>query len=239
MILKCLAIDDEPLALDIINDYISEIEFLELTAKCTSPIEALKILKEQHIDIIFLDIQMPKLTGFEFLESINKKPHIIITTAYENYGAESYNYDVEDYLLKPISFSRFLKAIDKVVSKYVIVENGESIGSTQQLRNYIFVNYNGAITKINIKDIIYIKGMSDYVIFKTAIKSYIVRKNMRSIEKYLSQNNFIRVHKSYIIPIDKITSISGNNIKIENENIPIGNFYKNALSFKLKDSSIL
>lgn len=229
MILKCLAIDDEPLALDIIEDYINKVEFLELEAKCTSALEALQLIKLKHIDLIFLDIQMPDLSGFEMLKSLNKSPLVIFTTAYDDYAVESYNYNAIDYLIKPFSFSRFLKAIDKAHEYLATQKPNAIIPQENKGLDYIFINSDGNIVKVFLDDIIFLKGLSDYIELHLKEKKYIIRDNLKDVEKMLSPSNFIRVHKSYIVSISKIDLIESNIIKIGSEEIPIGRSYKNVL----------
>jgi DNA-binding LytR/AlgR family response regulator len=229
MIIKCLAVDDEPLALDIIEDYINKVDFLELEAKSTSAVEAIQLLKSKKIDLIFLDIQMPDLSGFEMLESLSKTPLIIFTTAYDDYAVESYNYHAIDYLIKPFSFPRFLKAVDKA-HEYLDSHNTKIVISKEEKGNdYIFINADGGIVKIFLNDILYLKGLSDYIEVKTKERKYIIRDNLKDVEKILSENNFARVHKSYIVSLGKIDSIGGNTIKIGEEKIPIGRSYRNTL----------
>jgi len=229
MILKCLAVDDEPLALDIIEDYVSKIEFLELTAKCTSALNAIQILKNQDIDLMFLDIQMPDLSGFELLETLGKKPLVIFTSAYDDYAAQSYNYNAIDYLIKPFSFSRFLKAIDKAHEYITYKSFNSKKDKSEQPLDYIFINSEGNIVKVFLDDIFYMKGMNDYIELITKQKRYIIRDNLKDVEKALSSSNFMRVHKSYIVSIPKIDSIESGNIIIGNDVIPIGRSYKNIL----------
>ncbi|MFC2129931.1 LytR/AlgR family response regulator transcription factor [Bacteroidota bacterium] len=229
MIIKCLTVDDEPLALDIIEDYINKVEFLELEEKCTSALQALQTLKNKHIDLIFLDIQMPDLSGFEMLESLNKSPLIIFTTAYDDYAVDSYNYNAIDYLIKPFSFSRFLKAVDKAHEYLASKKSNIIMPNENKELDYIFINADGNIVKVFLDDILFLKGLSDYIELRAKDKKYIIRDNLKDVEKMLSTSNFARVHKSYIVSIPKIDLIEGNTIKIGNENIPIGRSYRNVL----------
>jgi len=229
MTLKCIAIDDEPLALDIIEDYVSKVEFLELEAKTTSAIEALKIIKSKSIDLVFLDIQMPELSGFEILESLDDKPLIIFTSAYDDYAVDSYNYNAIDYLLKPFSFARFLKSVEKAQKLFISNQSEQEIIGKKEKVKYIFVNVDGNIIKLFLNDILFIKSLTDYIEIKTSGKKYIVRESLKDVEKTLASNNFIRVHKSYIVSLSKIDLIEGNTIKIHNEEIPIGRSYRNTL----------
>ncbi len=229
MNLKCIAIDDEPLALDIIEGYVEKVEFLELLTKTTSAIDALKIIRSEPIDLIFLDIQMPDLSGFEFLESLDRSPLIIFTTAYDDYAVDSYNYNAIDYLLKPFSFARFLKAVKKAHKLFNTNKTGNITIEKKDKVKYIFVNVDGNIIKLFLNDILFIKSLTDYIEIKTAEKRYIVRESLKDVEKTLATNNFIRVHKSYIVSLSKIDLIEGNTIKIHNEEIPIGRSYRNNL----------
>jgi len=229
MIIKCIAVDDEPLALDIIEDYIKKIEFLELEAKCTSALEALQILKIKTVDLIFLDIQMPDLSGFEMLESLNKNPLVVFTTAYDDYAVESYNYNAIDYLIKPFSFSRFLKAVDKAHEQMASQKVKISDNKNGRKMDFIFVNADGKNVKIFLDDILFLKGLSDYIELHTIQKKFILRDNLKDVEKMLSPSDFTRVHKSFIVSISKIDFVEGNIIKIGNEEIPIGRSYRNIL----------
>ena len=229
MILQCLAVDDEPLALDIIEDYINKVEYLELESKCTSALEAIQIIKTKPIDLIFLDIQMPDLSGFEMLQSLNKSPLVIFTTAYDDYAVESYNYNAVDYLIKPFSFSRFLKAIDKAHESIATKKPVIAVSKEEKGRDFIFINADGNIVKVFIDDILFLKGLSDYIELRTQDKKYTIRENLKDVERTLSTKNFTRVHKSFIVSISKIDSIEGNTIKILDEEIPIGRSYNNIL----------
>lgn len=229
MIIKCLAVDDEPLALDIIEDYVNKVEFLELESKSTSAVEAIQLLKSKNIDLVFLDIQMPDLSGFEMLESLNKSPLIIFTTAYDDYAVDSYNYRAIDYLIKPFSFSRFLKAVDKAHEYISSQKDKTTIPKDEKGLEYIFIHTDGNIIKLFLDEILFVKGLSDYIEIKTKDKKYIIRDNLKDVEKMLSVSNFARVHKSYIVSLSKIDLIEGNIIKISGEDIPIGRSYKNVL----------
>lgn len=225
-----MAIDDEPLALNIIEDYIGNVDFLELIGKYTLPLEAFNLLRSRKVDILFLDIQMPELSGFELLESLSNPPKVIFTTAYENYALDSYNFKAVDYLLKPFSFARFLKAIDKAVES--TVTSVEFAATTQEKlagNDFIFINHDGAVTRLLLTDIEYFKGMGDYVQIRTLKKNYLIKENLKKIEEALVNKNFVRIHKSYIVPLGKIESIESNTIKISDTIIPIGGTYKTIL----------
>ncbi len=222
-----MAVDDEPLALDIIEEYISKTDFLELTGKYTSPMKAMQALKENPVDILFLDIQMPDLSGFDLLESLSFKPSVIFTTAYEDFALESYEVNAVDYLLKPFSFARFLKAINKITSSGII--EPEETGQNSAYPEYLFLNEGGQITRVFPEDIIYIQGYSDYIIVFTENKKHIIRDNLKKVERLLHEHNFLRVHKSFIIPLNRIDSLKGNSIFIGENEIPIGRTYKSRI----------
>jgi DNA-binding LytR/AlgR family response regulator len=221
--MNCLAIDDEPLALTVIENYVGKIPGLNLIDKITSPVQALEILKNNTIDLLFLDIQMSEISGIDFLKSLSQPPMVIFTTAYEEYALESYELDVVDYLLKPFSFERFLKAANKAFELY----NYKAEKTPEENdRTFIFVRSDYQMVKINFDDILYIEGLKDYVKVFTGPRPIFSHQNLKSIEGKLPESKFIRVHKSYIISITKIESIQKNSIKLPGIEIPIGETYR-------------
>lgn len=244
MILKCIVVDDEPLALDIIADYIAKIPFLELVKATENAIEALQLVQEGGIDLVFLDIQMPELTGIQFLKIAGNKASYILTTAYSQYALESYDLNVSDYLLKPIAFDRFYKAVEKVRSLRQQSGSGAEVQiqplaavapilSTKQ--DFIFVKTEHKIQKIQLDDILYIEGLKDYISIFTKSERVITLQNMKKMEETLPKGCFIRVHKSYIIAVEKIESIERSRILIAGKTIPVGDTYREAF-FKLIDT---
>ncbi len=244
MILKCIVIDDEPLALDIITDYISKIPFLTLVKSTENAIEALQLVQEGGIDLVFLDIQMPELTGIQFLKIAGDKANYILTTAYSQYALESYDLNVSDYLLKPIAFDRFYKAVEKVrlqvqkpnhsgLSQVEVPVHVPPPASPQQ--DFIFVKTEHKIQKIQLDDILYIEGLKDYISIFTKNERIITLQNMKKMEETLPKGRFIRVHKSYIIGVEKIESIERSRILIAGKTIPVGDTYREAF-FKLIDT---
>ena len=229
MKINCIAIDDEPLALDVIEHHVSKIPFLNLVAKITNAFEAIELLSNTKIDLIFLDIQMPQLTGFEFLKSLNNKPLVIFTTAYPNYALESYELDAVDYLVKPIPFDRLLKAVNKaklrISTPATEISTIES-GPTSINPEFIFVKTEYKTVKIFLDDILFIESFRDYVIFHLKTEKIHSLLSIKSVEAFLSPELFIRVHRSFIISISKINEIERNNIAIGKNNIPIGDNYK-------------
>ncbi|RZK40489.1 MAG: response regulator transcription factor [Pedobacter sp.] len=241
MIIKCIAVDDEPLALDIIEDYISKVPFLELVKRTENAIEALQLVQAGGIDLVFLDIQMPDLTGIQFLKIANGKANYILTTAYSQYALESYDLNVSDYLLKPIAFDRFYKAVEKVRTQMqkeeVPVPAPEPTPApvaAAPVQDFIFVKTEHKIQKIQLDDILYIEGLKDYISIFTKTERVITLQNMKKMEETLPKGEFIRVHKSYIISIDKIESIERSRIAIAGKVIPIGDTYRDEF-FKLID----
>lgn len=242
MILKCIAVDDEPLALDILEDYISKVPFLKLVKRTENAIEALQLVNEGGIDLVFLDIQMPELTGIQFLKIAGSKADYILTTAYSQYALESYDLNVSDYLLKPIAFDRFYKAVEKVRNlREKLENNGNSKPAEQQatpvaspvntpsinaVQDYIFVKTEHKIQKVELEDILYIEGLKDYISIFTKSERIITLQSMKKMEETLPKSNFMRVHKSYIIALDKIESIERSRISIASKIIPIGDTYR-------------
>jgi DNA-binding LytR/AlgR family response regulator len=224
MIIKCIAIDDEPLALDIIKDYISQVPFLKLMKTFKDGISGLEYLAANHVDLIFLDIEMGGLSGTQLLKTLEKKPKVIMTTAYRNYAVDAFDLNVTDYLLKPFSFERFLKAVDK--SYNLINSEQNHTASNVEDKNYFFVKSNYKMVKVNFDDILYIEGLSEYIIIKTKTASIITLQSFKNIEKTLPESGFVRIHKSYLVSLSKIDSIEGQNVKIANKELPIGNKYK-------------
>lgn len=233
--LRCIAIDDEPLALELLEDNISQVPFLQLTAKCNNALEAMKILKEQSVDLIFLDIQMPGLTGLQFIKSLTDKPMFILVTAYEKFALEGFNLDVVDYLVKPVPFDRFIKACNKAWELYAL-RNKTTASPDTVIPTYFFVNVDYSLLKIEFEDIQWIEGLKDYIKIhlKSTSKPVVTRMSMKTLEDELPTSKFIRIHKSYIVSIASITSIRKNSLFIGNAEFPIGESYKDALNQFLK-----
>ncbi|MBO6525260.1 MAG: response regulator transcription factor [Balneolaceae bacterium] len=219
MIIKCIIIDDEPVALNIIERYLKRIEGFEVVGKFIDALEATNILKKERIDLIFLDIEMPKLDGLSFLKTLKNPPNVIITTAYRKYAIEGFELNVIDYLLKPISFERFLKAVNKV--------SFSNEYSEQKIEaDYIYLRADNKMIQIPFDDINYIQSLSNYVrIFRDG-RSIISYQKLSHLEKALPSSRFIRVHRSFIVPIKKIQSYTGAHVEVNGEEIPIGGHYK-------------
>lgn len=223
--IKCIIVEDETLAQQVIQRHLEKIYNCELVAVCNNVPEAKQALDKHDVDLMFLDIQLPGMTGLHFLRFLQNPPLVVITTAYAAYAVESYEYNIIDYLLKPVSFDRFSKSINK------IVDSGLATSSVLEKENTIadhfFVKGNGKFFKVNFSEINYIEGKKDYVKIHAADFSLLTLQTMMEMEKILPPNQFLRVHKSYIIALGNIKSIYGNSIEVGNETIPIGLNFKN------------
>ncbi len=224
MKIKCIIIDDEPLAVQVIKNYLKEIQNLELIETFNNPIQAIATIEKGDIDLLFLDINMPKMNGLEFLRSLSNKPYTIITTAYREFAVESFDLDVIDYLVKPIPFGRFLKAINKITNR-INLEKGKTVEVSIPEEPFIFLKVDKKQMKIKLNDILYIESLKDYIKVITVLGDYLVHKSMTSISEELSNDNFIRIHRSFTISINKISYVEGNSVEIANRRIPIGRNY--------------
>lgn len=226
--MKCIAVDDEPLALDLLQDNIRQVPTLELVASCSTAIDALAILNKQEVDLIFLDIQMPGLTGLQLLQSLSVRPMVILITAYEKYALEGFNLDVIDYLVKPVPFERFLKACNKAIDFYKLKKNVSA--DSHPLSEYFFVNAEYGLIKIVFSEIRLIEGLKDYLkIHLGETKPLIIRMSLKSIEEKLPPGKFFRIHKSYIISISHITAIRRNSVFLGEKELPLSDLYKDEL----------
>ncbi len=224
--MNCIIVDDEVLAHTVLEEYISRIPFLNLVGNCYDIQEATNILHHQEVDLIFLDINLPKISGIEFLKSNTKLPHVIISTAYEDCALQGFELDVVDYLLKPISFERFLKAAYKSYNLQNLRYLVDSREKTSHHESFIFVRSNNQDVKINLDDIIRINALKDYIIIHTPGKKLIVHLTMKSIMEKICVENFIRIHNSHIISLKHIQSIGKNTLTIGDERLPISEKYK-------------
>lgn len=234
--INCLIIDDEQHAIDILVHYVNQTPQLQLAGSSTNPIEALQQVAEKKVDLIFLDIQMPELSGIDFIKALNGTAKVILTTAYSEFALESYELDVVDYLLKPIRLSRFLSAVQKAANELNKEEEKETA------EDYIFVKTEskGKLVKINLADIEYVEGMKNYVAIYRNGQKTLVYTSMREIEDRLPHKDFIRVHKSFIIAIAKVTGIEGNLVRLQNvkTEVTIGESYKSALMEIIRNKMI-
>jgi len=223
MKLNCLVVDDEQLARELLAEYISKVPFLELKGLVKNPIEVAEILEGETIDILFLDIQMPDITGIELLKTLTHKPLIIFTTAYSEYALEGYDLDVLDYLVKPFSFERFLRAVNKAAEMVKLKQNR---GQSSSDKEYISISADHKIYRVRLDEILYIEGLREYVSYYTPGKRIITLASLKNLEESLPGEKFIRVHKSYIVPVEKVIALEGNMLDIGIKKIPIGRSYR-------------
>ncbi|MEA4809614.1 LytR/AlgR family response regulator transcription factor [Macellibacteroides fermentans] len=229
MKLKCIITDDEPIARKGLQSYVERIDFLELVGVCEDAIQLNNQLKSQQADLLFLDIEMPYMTGIELLNSLSNPPKVIITSAYAEYAIKGYDLEVSDYLLKPISFDRFLKAVNKVYDQLISSQ-------TPVVQDYLFVKTNLKLEKIRFNDMRFIEGVENYVAIYTSDGKIITHTTLRTILQKLPPERFVQVHKSYLVNIDKIDSIEGNLLGIGKNKIPLSRTYKEtALEIILKN----
>lgn len=238
MTIRCLAVDDEPLALEIITDYISKVAYLELMATFDNALDTINYLKEHPVDLIFLDIQMEGLTGIQMLKVLKHQPLIIFTTAFDAYALEGYELDALDYLLKPFSLERFMKATEKAFSKLHTVKQAQPDATTAappqvNPNDFLFVKTENRLQKIFLQDILFVEGQGDYLRINTAKSRIMTLQKFSSLQSMLPEDLFVRVHKSYLVSIEKIESISRNRIKIGEHLIPISESYKKDFYEKL------
>jgi DNA-binding LytR/AlgR family response regulator len=218
--MRCLIVDDEPLARELLEDNIRKVPFLELTGSCSNALEALEVMHRERIDLIFLDIQMPGINGIQFIQTLKQPLLVIFITAYEKFAIEGYNLDVVDYLLKPVAFDRFLKATNKAQELY-------SLRSKTASPDFIFVHADYNLVKISFTDIIFIEGLKDYVKIHLASsqRPVITRMSMKSLEELLPSRRFTRIHKSFILAVDKIISIRKGRVRIGAAELPVSDSY--------------
>jgi len=232
MKIKCLVIDDERLAREYLKNYISKIPELELLGDFNSPLKATELIKKGEVDLLFIDIQMPDITGVDFVRSLSHKPEVIFTTAYQEYALEGFNLSAIDYLLKPFSFERFFQAVNKVIdkleSKSVIAEQAQMPmqSETSYAETYLTIRADRKFYKINFSDIKYIEGQKAYVTFHTNKKRITALASLKELEEALPEQQFIRIHKSYIVAISEIQSLEGNLIEVDDVKLPVGKSHK-------------
>jgi DNA-binding LytR/AlgR family response regulator len=225
---NCIIVDDEPLALDVLEQYIQRIPELHIVARCNNAIEAREALSRHSIDLVFLDVQMPEVSGLEFIRSLENPPLIIITTAHPDYALEGFNLDVTDYLLKPVSFERFAKSAHKAIEQIELKRNANFRNMEED--GFFFVKADQKLVKLRFDDIFFVEALADYVKIHTNEKRIVTLQTMKKMEEKLPSDQFIRVHRSYIVCIKKIKAVSGNKIEINSDfKIPIGKNYKTSL----------
>lgn len=236
MRLRCLLIDDEPPALKVLANYIANINGLEIVGQCKNAIEALNILHEKTVDVIFLDIKMPKILGTEFLKSLSNPPKVIFVTAYRDYAVEGYELDAVDYLVKPVSFERFIKAISKV-NRLMGRESLTASTHKQTSEPFVYLKVDRDMKKVFLNEILYIESWKDYVkLFLLNSKTLLVKQSISSMEMLLSDHKFLRVHRSFMVSLNKISGYNGISVQLETTEIPIGRLYKQTVMDRLQES---
>ena len=223
--MNCMIIDDEPLALDLLESYIEKISFLHLTAKCNEPLSALHHFNNQHINLLFVDIQMPDMNGINFFRSLPVKPNVIFTTAHSEYALEGFNLNAIDYLLKPISFERFVFAVNKAKDYFELKSNKFNS------KEYFFINASHKIHKVFYKDILYLEGLKDYtkIHLSTSSNPLLILQNLKYFEDALPKGEFVRIHRSYIVAMDKLNTVTKKMVAIGQRDIPISDNYRDKL----------
>jgi DNA-binding LytR/AlgR family response regulator len=234
MKLNCLIIDDEPVARKGLAEYAKDVEFLNVVAQCENAMKASTFLQEEKIDLLFLDIQMPKLSGVDFLKSLKNPPMTIFTTAFSDYAVEGYSLDVIDYLIKPISFERFLRAVNKAHDFYKLKNT-----ASQATENYFFVKSSGRIEKIDFNEILYVESLQNYVTIHTKDRKLITYLTLSGLESQLPADRFIKVHKSFLVASAKIDSIDGNELIIGKARVPISRTLKEEVLQKIVGKNLL
>lgn len=234
--MNCLIVDDEHLARKLLSAYITKIPELTLAGECENAVQALSLLQQQKIDLMFLDIQMPDLTGVELLKTLKHKPLVIFVTAYAEYALEGYELDVIDYMLKPVAFDRFVLAVNKAAEQHRLRNHSFQSQEIEVVpgKDYFFVKVDYKLVKVRYDEILFVEGMREYVNIQTAQRRHIVYQSMKNMETLLPEGKFARVHKSYIVAMDKIKSLYGNVVEIGEKEIPIGKSYKEEFLKKIE-----
>ena len=240
--IHCLIIEDEPLAREILKQHIAGVEALELAGTCSNAVEAVSFLKEHPVDLLLLDIQMPQLLGTNFIRTLKNPPKVIFTTAYRKYAVEGFELDAVDYLLKPISFERFLKAVNKVLQLNIGSAQAMPTSATKEKQNgesnsFLYFRAERKMVKVFFRDILYVEGLKDYIRIVTDNKTIITKYVLSTLEEMLPANEFLRIHKSYIVAIYKIDSYNADTIHIAKHELPIGRLYKFDVNRVLNASS--
>ena len=241
MDLTCIAIDDEPLALDVINEHASKLPFLNLIRTFQNPIEAISFLNDHDVDLIFLDIQMPDLSGFEFLKSLSAMPMVIFTTAYPDYALKSYDVNALDYLVKPIAFERFLKSVNKAQKRMMLSNDHLQVDanlSNHCLSDFIFVKSEYKTLRISLTDILFIESKKDYVMFQLSNDQVMSLLSIKDVERSLNSDAFMRVHRSFIISLNKIDEIDRFHIIMGVHRIPVGESYRDGFKKKIEENKV-
>ncbi len=230
--IDCLIVEDEPLARRLMTDYVSKVPYLNLVAASSNPLEGMEVLRKQPIDLLFLDVQMPEITGISMLKALQKRPLVILTTAYSEYALEGYELDVVDYLLKPITFERFLRAVDKASQRLVPAQPApagapaDKNAPVEPSSSFVFVKDGTKLVKIRWSEILYVEGLKDYVTIYTRTQKVVSLQRLKALEEQLPADKFIRIHHSYIVSVDAIDVIHKGEVQIGSAVLPVSDTYK-------------
>lgn len=228
-IIRCLVIDDEPPAREIIRRYIEQVPTLQLIGECANAIQAFTLLQQQQVDLMFLDIRMPQLNGTDFLKTLKSPPKVIFTTAYSEYALEGYELDAIDYLMKPVPFDRFLKAVNKAYQFTLPKNDAAVLTEEKKIDPFVYFRADRKMVKVMLQDISYIESMKDYVKVFTTNGTIITKQSISSVEAMLPEKNFVRTHRSFIVSLDKIKTFTSELIEIDKTEVPIGKLYRNGV----------
>jgi DNA-binding LytR/AlgR family response regulator len=235
MKLRCLLIDDEPPALKVLARYISEIGGMEIISQCQNAIEALEVLRQKQVDVIFLDIKMPRIIGTEFLKNLSHPPKVIFVTAYREYAVDGFELDAVDYLVKPVSFERFFKAITKLNRLMGQETSNSTSNEAPNSAAFVYLKVDKGMKKVLVNDIQYIESWKDYIkIFLSDGKSLLIKQSISSMENLLSEYKFVRTHRSYMVSLNKVSGYNGFSVELSGKEIPIGRLYKQAVMERLQ-----
>ena len=237
MKIKCIIIDDEPLAGEVIATHLKEFSNMQLLGSYTNPLDALLLIDSGEVDAVFIDINMPKMNGLDFIRSLDASPYFIITTAYREYAVESFDLDVFDYLVKPVPFTRFLKSINKLSQKMMTEQSTETTQPSTE-KSFIFLKVDKKLIKIKFEDIYFIESLKDYIKVFTKTGDYLAHKSLSGITEELPNNLFLRIHRSFTVALDKIQALEGNSVMIADKRIPIGRKYINHAKDVILNTSI-
>ncbi|RYF84870.1 MAG: response regulator transcription factor [Chitinophagaceae bacterium] len=232
--ISCLILEDEPLAAEVLEDYIHQVPFLQLKATCTDAIYAMEVLQTEAIDLIFLDIHLPKIKGLDFIKTLRNPPKVIITSAYQEYALQGYELNVVDYLLKPIEWSRFLMAVNKLEQPTEVNSYAQHVNAGTGERAYLFFNVNKRKVKVFLDEILYIESLKEYIRITTPNKSILTKYQLNEIEELLTTHHFLRIHRSYIVAKNKIETFSATDVEIGSKQLPIGRNYKDEVMLVLE-----
>ena len=230
--MKCIAIDDEPKALEVIAFHCEKVPFIELIGNFRDPLDAIAFMKNEQVDLIFLDINMPTVTGMQFLNLLKHQPLVVFVTAYSEYALQSYEFEAIDYLLKPIAFDRFLKAVTKAFEKHSLLEQSQSkpdVKAASAKEEFIYIKSGPKLHKVNLQEITYLEKDGNYLIFHTAGQKVLSRQNMKHVFQLLPEADFIRVHRSFVVSLHHIDTIEAHQLSVSGVKIPIGSQYREAL----------